>query len=216
MKINPRIYEYADEAKLIETQELENHNLEIYKLNDYEDLLAEFTNKGKFAVWSSVDGTNYRLYVEEGYYNKLKPLYGKKINNIWLAFWDKCDRVANKFRNITLPSTIVILAAILLITMYVPNPISTILVIVLSVIFFAGILVFRKLTNKKFTEANKESVDEIKKYLGAKEFERLLQDQRSYIDEYFKYEDIEENEVEENEVKEIEENKEETVENKED
>ena len=91
MRINDRIYFYADEEKKLETQELENHNLEIYSLNDYPDLLEEFTNKGKFAVWSSRDGVDYRLFIEEGYKKEVKELYSKDINNIWLKFWDKCE-----------------------------------------------------------------------------------------------------------------------------
>ena len=86
MKINPRIYDYAVEENKLESQELGEHNLEMYKLNDYPDLLEEFTNKGKFAVWSSVDGKNYRLFIEEGYLEKLKPLYSKKINVFGLIF----------------------------------------------------------------------------------------------------------------------------------
>lgn len=189
MRINDRIYFYADEEKKLETQELENHNLEIYSLNDYPDLLEEFTNKGKFAVWSSRDGVDYRLFIEEGYKKEVKELYSKDINNIWLKFWDKCESIANKFRNIVLPLTIVILLAIFALTYFLPSPVDTILVISISVLFFVGVLIYRKISNKQFADANKESVDEIKKLLGEKRFERLLEKQRSYMDSYFKYEE---------------------------
>lgn len=189
MRINDRIYFYADEEKKLETQELENHNLEIYNLNDYPDLLEEFTNKGKFAVWSSRDGVDYRLFIEEGYKKEVKELYSKDINNIWLKFWDKCESIATKFRNIVLPLTIVILLAIFALTYFLPSPVDTILVISISALFFVGVLIYRKISNKQFADANKESVDEIKKLLGEKRFERLLEKQRSYMDSYFKYEE---------------------------
>lgn len=195
MKINPRIYDYAVEENKLESQELGEHNLEMYKLNDYPDLLEEFTNKGKFAVWSSVDGKNYRLFIEEGYLEKLKPLYSKKINGIWLDFWDKCEKIGNKFRIIVLPITLVIIVGIFLISMLVPSKmVSTILIISISALFLIGLLIFRKISNNKFAEANKESVDLIKQYLGAKKFESLLEAQRSYLDEYFGYNDEEQTE----------------------
>ncbi|MGM9971950.1 MAG: hypothetical protein ACI35W_06035 [Anaeroplasmataceae bacterium] len=200
MKINERIYDYAQEDKKIESQELDDHNLEIYKLNDYPDLLEEFTNKGKFAVWSSVDGKDYRLFIEEGYLNEVKDLYSKKVNNIWLKFWDKCEKIATKFRNIVLPLTIILMVGMFLITYLLSSPLDTILVISIAVVFFIGVIIYRKISNKQFGDANKESVDEIKKVLGERRFENLLEKQRSYMDSYFKYEepeDLENNESEE-------------------
>ena len=53
MKLNQRIYDYAVEDKLIERQELrDGKTIEIYSLNEYQDIYTEFTNQGKFAVWS--------------------------------------------------------------------------------------------------------------------------------------------------------------------
>ncbi len=192
MKINERIYDYAIEENMLEVQEVEGHKIEIYRLNDYPDLLEEFTNKGKFAVWSCVDGKNYRLFIEEGYHMEVKELYSEKINDIWLKFWDKCEKIANKFRNIVMPLTIVLMAVVLLSFLLKNNTVRTVLVIVLAVAFLIGILIYRKVTNKLFGDANRESVNEIKKVLGEKKFERLLEKQRGYMDNYFKYEDTEE------------------------
>lgn len=218
MKINPRIYDYADEENKVEAQELEGHNLEIYYMDDYPGLKEEFVDsKGKFAVWSSVNGKDYRLYIEKGYHEKLQPLYTKKINGIWLNFWDECEKISNKFRIIVLPITIAILVVIFLISYFVKNQIANIIAVVaIAGTFLIGLLAARKISNKKFADANKKSVDEIKKYLGEKTFERLLEEQRSYMDEYFKYED----ETSEEEIEKVEATGEvvdgETIDNKED
>ena len=65
-------------------------------MNEFQALMDEFINKGKFAVWSSVDGVNYHLYIEEGYYNELKQLYTQPINKIWVDFWDTCVAITKK------------------------------------------------------------------------------------------------------------------------
>lgn len=190
MKINPRIYDYANEENKIESQELGEHNLEIYYMKEGDGIKEDFVDtKGKFAVWSSQDGKNYRLYIEEGYHNKLKQLYCKKVNGIWLDFWDECEKITKKFRLIVLPITLAALVAIFLCSYLLSSKASMITTIAIAGTFLIFLLAFRKLSNKKFADANKKSVDEIKKYLGENTFNRLLDDQRSYMDEYFKYDD---------------------------
>lgn len=210
MKLNQRIYDYADEENLIERQELDDYVVEIYRLNPYEDICSEFTAKGKFAVWSSYDGHNYRLFIEDGYYEKLKDLYKKPINNIWLKFWDKCEKVTSTFRNIVMPLALVVIAVAFIANMFIPNRyVSLGLVIGIAVLYFAFVLIYKKFLNKKLSLYNHESVEEIKKNMGAKRFERLLDDQRHYVDEYFSYDDnenTEDEEINEEEPKAIEEN----------
>ena len=221
MKLNQRIYDYSDEENLIEKQELENHTVEIYRLNPYEDLLTEFTNKGKFAVWSSVDGSNYKLFVEDGYYEKLKPLYQPKINQIWLNFWDGCEKVSSKFRNIVMPLALVVILIVFGTSFFIDNQtISLGVALGAAAAYFIGVMTYKRVVNKKMGDLNSVAVGEIKKVLGEKRFANLLDNQRSYIDEYFKYDDDEnqddsieasEENIEENvseETKELDENKE--------
>ena len=96
MKINGQVYA-ALEGTPYEVQQCGDHKIEIYVLDDYLDLFQEFVYKGKFAVWSSVDGVNYKLAVEKGYLTELKELYSDKVNNVWVTFWDDCDKVSKKF-----------------------------------------------------------------------------------------------------------------------
>ena len=66
-------------------------------MNDYDAILADQINKGKFTVWSSNDGFNYRLFLEKGCYETVKELYTAQINKIWVDFWDKTEKISNKF-----------------------------------------------------------------------------------------------------------------------
>lgn len=200
MKLNQRIFDYSDEENLIEKQDLENHSVEIYRLNPYEDLLYEFTNKGKFAVWSSIDGSNYKLYVEDGYYEKLKPLYQSKINKIWLEFWDGCEKITSKFRNIIMPLAFVVILLVFGSSYIIKNNHASIgIALGAAATYFIGVMAYKRVVNKKIGDLNKLAVGEIKKILGEKRFANLLEMQRSYIDEYFKYEDEveDENSIEE-------------------
>ena len=74
LRINPKAYDIALDSTPIEVQEFDSRIIKVFYLNEFDALMEEFINKGKFAVWSSVDGVNYHLYVEEGYYNELKEL----------------------------------------------------------------------------------------------------------------------------------------------
>lgn len=192
MKLNQRIYDYAVEDKLIERQELrDGKTIEIYSLNEYQDIYTEFTNQGKFAVWSCVDNQNYRLYIEDGYYKKLEPLYKQKINQVWIDFWDECDKAVSKFRNIVMP---VMLVAILVFfiggSILIKNQtIQLIVALVVAFVFIVFIFGFRKVINKRIGNANQTAVGKIKDILGEKRFEKLLEDQRSYIDTFFKYDE---------------------------
>ncbi len=202
MKLNQRIYDYALEEKLIERQEITgDRSVELYSLNDYQDIYTEFTNQGKFAVWSCVDGKNYRLFLEDGYYKKLQPLYKQSINQIWLDFWDECDKAVSKFRSVIMPIMLVAIVVLFLGgTFFLQDYPSVQLGVALGVaaIFIGFVLVFRARINKRINQANAEAVAKIKKNMGEKTFERLLNDQRSYIDEFFHYDDNNDDLVSEN------------------
>lgn len=200
MRVNPKVYELATgEPK--EVQEVENHKIEIYCLDDYPQMLEEFTRKGKFAVWSSVDGENYRLFIEKGYHETLKDLYGKRINAIWVKFWDECEKITNKFsRRFVMPLTalVLILYFVLSSTVFTQEKIgqagSLVFALGMPGVFIIIIMTLRRYTNNRISMENVKSIDEIKRILGADKFNTLLEAQRSYLDHYFGYdaEDMEE------------------------
>lgn len=188
MKLNERVFEVLN-GEPVEVQNLDGHEVKIYILDDYPDVLNEFVNKGKFAVWSCVDGTNYKLAIEKGYYDELRELYSDKVNDTWLKFWDECEKISSTFsKKIVLPATaviIVIFVVLMALSDKMPGKLGTYLTLGLAIFYVLVILILRKLTTNKINIANQNALAVIKKNLGEAHFNDLLQRQRNYIDAYY-------------------------------
>ena len=188
MKLNERVFEVLS-GEPVEVQNLDGHEVKIYILDDYPDVLNEFVNKGKFAVWSCVDGTNYKLAIEKGYYDELRELYSDKVNDTWLKFWDECEKISSTFsKKIVLPATaviIVIFVVLMAISNKMPGKLGTYLTLGLAIVYVLVILILRKLTTNKINIANQNALAVIKKNLGEAHFNDLLERQRNYIDAYY-------------------------------
>lgn len=188
MKLNERVFEVLS-GEPVEVQNLDGHEVKIYVLDDYPDVLNEFVNKGKFAVWSCVDGTNYKLAIEKGYYDELRELYSDKVNDTWLKFWDECEKISSTFsKKIVLPATaviIVIFVVLMAISNKMPGKLGTYLTLGLAIVYVLVILILRKLTTNKINIANQNALAVIKKNLGEAHFNDLLERQRNYIDAYY-------------------------------
>ncbi|MDE6661684.1 MAG: hypothetical protein K2J93_07660 [Anaeroplasmataceae bacterium] len=185
MRINPKLFTIANEAEPVDVQEFDGRKIEVFMMDPYPQVKEEFINKGKFAVWSSVDGVNYRLFIEEGYYNELKPLYSQAINKIWVDFWDTCESVSRKMsRYVILPITVVAIGGCIGFSFI--ERIGIYLMIAVVVIAFVAMLFCNRLTRKKIYDANTASVELIKKSLGgAKQFDDMLERQKNYMDNYY-------------------------------
>lgn len=187
MKLNERVYAQL-EGEPVEVQNLEGHDVKIYILDDYPEVLNEFINKGKFAVWSSVDGINYKLAIEKGYYDELKELYSNDVNDAWLKFWDECEVISSNFsKKIILPATAVIIV-VFVVLMVLSNKlgsVATYLTLGLAIVYVFTVLVLRKLTTNKINESNRKALDIIKANMGEEHFNELLERQRNYIDAYY-------------------------------
>lgn len=188
MKLNERVFEVLN-GEPVEVQNLDSHEVKIYILDDYPDVLNEFVNKGKFAVWSCVDGTNYKLAIEKGYYDELRELYSDKVNDTWLKFWDECEKISSTFsKKIVLPATaviIVIFVVLMALSNKMPGKLGTYLTLGLAIFYVLVILILRKLTTNKINIANQNALAVIKKNLGEAHFNDLLERQRNYIDAYY-------------------------------
>lgn len=188
MKLNERVFEVLN-GEPVEVQNLDGHEVKIYILDDYPDVLNEFVNKGKFAVWSCVDGTNYKLAIEKGYYDELRELYSDKVNDTWLKFWDECEKISSTFsKKIVLPATaviIVIFVVLMALSNKMPGKLGTYLTLGLAFFYVLVILILRKLTTNKINIANQNALAVIKKNLGEAHFNDLLERQRNYIDAYY-------------------------------
>ncbi len=199
MRINPKLFALASEEQPIDVQEFDERKVEIFNMNHFPNVKEEFINKGKFAVWSSEDGRNYRVFIEEGYYNELKELYTQPINKIWVDFWDTCESVSKKTSyRVILPVTVVAVAACFGFS-FLPQG-SLYAMIAVVVVAFVVMMFCNRLTKKKIYDANVASVELIKKSLGGtKNFDELIDKQKEYMDRYYEAlypEDAEEQETE--------------------
>lgn len=224
MKINTKLFAVADEIEPVEVQEFDGRKIEIYSMDQFEGIKEEFVmKKGQFAVWSSIDGFNYRLFLEPGYHERVKELYCPKVNQTWVNFYDTTDAISKKFSNYFVYPLmgVAVIACVLSIFLskYMPSFVSWIIIGVLGVLFIAMIFVnmkIKKVVLNENTKARQAIID----YLGGNKFDELIEAQKSYMDEYYEnlYPTEENAEVESQneENNQVEEVKEETSEVKED
>ena len=176
----------ADDT-IFETQEFDGRIVEIYNMDDFDMLYNQNVPKGKFVLWTSENGKDYRLFIEKGFHNEVKELYTAQINKIWLDFWDQCDDVSKKFNfRILLPLCLVCIVLYIIISLI--NAIASFAIylqIGILAIFIIGMIVLNRLTKNKIADLNKSSVALIKESLTEEGFENVLERQRTYIDGFF-------------------------------
>lgn len=186
MRLNPKVFELANGIEPQERQEFDGRVVEIYYMNDFDEVYQANCPKGKFALWTSNDGFNYRLFIEKGYYEQLSELYSDKVNKIWLDFWDKCDETTKKYNfKVMLPLALGCLIAYLLISTLWKSDAAIYVEFGILALFIVGLFALNKVTKNKLAIYNQESVEEIKKVTGSKHFDELMTIQKTYIDEYF-------------------------------
>lgn len=186
MKINPKLYTVADLVEPFEVQNWDDRKIEMYFMDDFNGVLEEYINKGQFAAWASVDGKNYRLFFEKGYYEEVHDLYTQPINKIWVEFWDKTDVISKKFTNMfTYPLLAVAVIMVILALIFQQKTFFSWIAIGVLLLLFIVMLVVNGITRKKITQENVKSRDEIIKLVGEKEFDSLIDKQKAYMDNYF-------------------------------
>lgn len=204
LRINPKIFTIADGATPFEVQEFDNRKIEVYYLDDYEDVKNEFIAKSQFAVWSSIDGVNYRLFIEKGYYEAVTELYQQPINKIWVDFWDTTEGITKKTSHRILIPMMIVCCGLCIGSFFASQNWVSYIIIGVLVLAFIGMIFVNSYTRKKVMEANVKSRNEISELLGQDKFDDILKKQKEYIDDYFDKlypNDVEEDEEEASEEK---------------
>ena len=68
---------------------------------------------------------------------------------------------------------------------FIPGEVGTYLSLGIIAAAFIGMMVINNMSKKKIHDQNVKSVDLIKKHVGEKRFEKLLDLKKDYVDEYF-------------------------------
>ena len=134
MKYNEKQF-IQSTTEAFETQEMSNGaKIELHYMND-EPFYMDNINKSRFSAWSSVDGKNYKLFVDQGLYEITKDLYSKEVNEIWMDFWQKIDTMRKRYIFfIMLPMLAVFLTGFILLSIFLPNQVWVLLVALLVVL----------------------------------------------------------------------------------
>jgi hypothetical protein len=189
MKINPKIYNSVT-TEPFDVQELSNGTvIELHSLNQNEALFNEYAPKAKFAIWSSVDGKRYKLILEDTYYPRLRELYGRRVNQCMIDFWDAVEKERSKLMKfVFIPVSIAVIVAFILLMIFAQQLGETGQMIAMVAVLVAFIVV-NVIVNKKIdgyvNKHNDEAIDKIKKIIGGKRFEELLNEQQAHYDEFF-------------------------------
>ncbi len=185
MRINPKIFTLADGATPVEIQEFDGRKIELFYLDDYEDVKNEFIAKSQFAVWSSIDGVNYRLFLEKGYYEAVSELYEQPINKIWVDFWDTTEGITKKTSHRILIPMMVVCCGLCIASFFAPQDWVSYVIIGVLILAFIGMIFVNSYTRKKVMQANVDSRNQISDLLGQNKFDDILKRQKEYIDEYY-------------------------------
>ena len=206
MKINAKIYN-AVTTTPFDVQELEDGvKIELHSLNQNEAIFNEYAPKAKFAIWTSMDGSNYKLLLEDSYYARLRELYGRRVNQCMVTFWDKVEHDRKKIMKIFYIPVAIVLAVVFFVLLALPELLGeTNQLLVMGGTLF-GFIIVNMVINRKIdgivNKHNSESVEKIKNIVGHKHFDELMDETRAHYDDFFGI-------TEEDVVEEIQEEKEE-------
>lgn len=196
MKINQKLYAIAEGTEPVVKQTFDDRFIEIYFMDQFEGLVEEYVHsKGQFAVWTSADAVNYRLFIERGYYNEVKELYDQPVNKIWVEFWDRTDVLSKKFTRIFIYPMMLLAVVLCVLSFVLPrvfaweqqtSNIFSYCIIGGLVLLFIVMMLCNSFTKKKITQENVKSRQLVIDIFGKENFDQLLDKQKNYMDEYFK------------------------------
>ena len=193
MRINPKIYNTVV-SDPFDIQELEDGTkIELHSLNENEALFNEYAPKAKFAIWSTVDGSCYKLLLEDTYYERVRELYGRRVNQCMITFWNKVEEERKRITKIFFIPISIVLAIAFIFLIFFPQVLGETGQLVLMGVVLVGFLFANVFLNKKLdsivNKHNSEAVEKIKNIVGHKHFDELMEATRAHYDEFFGIED---------------------------
>lgn len=183
MKYNEKQF-YQSVTEPFEVQEMEDGSkVSLHYMND-EPFFMDNINKGSFSVWSCGDAKNYKIFIEKGDYEVTKDLFTQDINQIWLNFLNKIDKMKRKYvLFIMLPLVLVILAGLILLSILFPNKAWILVVALVVVIVFS--LVPSALLSRKMQIENVKAAAEVREKVGVEKFKQIVEDQDKYMEKFY-------------------------------
>jgi hypothetical protein len=187
MKLQYAIFKQLNEPK--EIQQTDGKTVEIHSMNNTR-YLSRFAGKGQFAVWTS-DSKSYKLLVEDGYYKVMKDLYSKRVNQVWIRFYEQADKVRfGLLYKMVFPMIALSMALALLFSMVpaLSGYQNYALIGILAVVLITNMLQ-TSIMRKKVEGSRSEAVRDIKLIVGEARFNELLEQQGKYYEDYFKFDE---------------------------
>lgn len=186
MKLNPKVFNQL-KTEPFTSQTIEGKTIEFYYMNDT-PFLFQFASRGRFAVWTS-DGQNYKVLVEQKYFDVMKDFYSEEVNTIWLGFLTRVSGISKKINMWFMIPTLVLYIVIAgLATWLFPDMMLQILLFMI-VLVVASNMIQSRIVNNKVREENRKTQDEIRAYIGEGAFEELVKAQEAHYQDYFKFEE---------------------------
>ena len=200
MKINQKIFNSVT-TEPFDVQELKDGVvIELHSLNKNEALFNEYAPKAKFAIWTCIDGKKYRLLLEDTYYPRLRELYGRRVNQCMIDFWDAVEKERGKVMKLIFVPVSIVVFIVFILLMIFQEQLGDAVTFIMGATLVAFIIV-NVFVNKKIdsilNKHNSEAVEKIKNIIGHDRFDQLMDEQQAHYDDFFGIKD--EDVVEENE-----------------
>lgn len=181
---------YKVQGEPFRVEDYRGAKLEMYYLDDRKDY-GKFAQRGRFSVWTS-NGTDYRLFVDKGYYNAVGDLYRNDINDIWLDYTNNIysthKKMQSKFMFISIGILLAVFAGMSLIQALFKEAGQTPFLIGM-VVMVIGLMVPSQIQQKQLKQfvakENAAASNLIKQALGEENFKNIMGNQEAYYQSYF-------------------------------
>lgn len=187
MKLNPKVYKNLN-GEPFEVQSIDGVKVAFYDMNET-NYLAQYASRGKFAIWTSNGGDDYKVLIEKSYYEALKPFYEYDVNKIWLGFLNQASEITKKVNMyFIIPTMVLYLVLATVSAIFFQDLMIQVLIGLLVVVFVSNIFQTR-ITSKRVRESNIKAQEDIRNTLGTDTFDELVKAQEEHYKNYFKFDE---------------------------